>query len=267
MKKPFISVLMGVYYKKEDTTALFNSVTSILNQSVSDLELIICDDGSTADAKNLLEELAKKDSRIRFVRKGNLLTLPQKLNACLKEAKGDLIARMDDDDYSHPRRFEKQIEYLEQHSEVKFVGCNVNLYCNGIFISKKEFPEFPKVENFYFTQPFIHPTLLFRRDVIFAIDGYSEEKHCILCEDYDLLLRLYAKGFIGANLQDVFFDYSIPNTAKGNRKMWHRWNESVTRYYRFKELKILHRTVPYIIKPLIVGLIPENLLAKLKGLR
>ena len=80
---------------------------------------------------------------------------------------------------------------------------------------------------------------MFRKDVLLNVGGYSEEKSCILCEDYDLLLRLYAAGYHGYNLQECLLDYTVSATAKGNRKMSHRWNEVVTRFHRFRELGVL----------------------------
>ena len=59
-------------------------------------------------------------------------------------------------------------------------------------------------------------------------------------------------------------DYTVPATAKGSRKMKHRWNEAVTRYGRFKELGVLPGALPYVVKPLAVGLLPEFILRKMK---
>ena len=59
-------------------------------------------------------------------------------------------------------------------------------------------------------------------------------------------------------------DYTVPATAKGSRKMKHRWNEVVTRYERFKELGVLLGALPYVVKPLVVGLLPEFILRKMK---
>ena len=87
----------------------------------------------------------------------------------------------------------------------------------------------------------------------------------MLCEDYDLLLRLYEKGFRGANLQECLFDYTLPETAKGSRRMRHRWNEVVTRFQRFRALGRLPKALPYVVKPIVVGLLPEKFLEKVKG--
>lgn len=261
---PKISILMGVYYRRGDTALLERSVVSMLAQTEGDFELLICDDGSSADAIALLERMATEDDRIRLLRPGKAFSLPCKLNVCLQAAKVDWIARMDDDDYSYPDRLEKQLAYLQAHPELDFVGCNVNLVCEGRPAGQRRFPERPEVRDFYFSQPYIHPTLLFRREALERVGGYSEDKRCVLCEDYDLLLRLYAAGCRGGNLQDVLFDYTIPPSAKGNRQMHHRWNESVTRYRRFKQLGELPRAWPYVVKPLAVGLVPERILKRLK---
>lgn len=264
MKLPEVSILMGVYYRRDDLSFLVRSVQSVLDQTFDNFELLICDDGSSGEAMAYLDDAASKDARIKLIREGTLYTLPRKLNACLKKANGQWIARMDDDDYSHLDRLEKQLTYLKDHPDVSFVGSVVNLVQNSAVVGTRFFPEFPTVKDFFFSQPFIHPALVFRRDCLLAVGGYSESKHCILCEDYDLLLRLYAAGYKGANLQEVLFDYTIPLTAHGNRKMKHRWNEGVTRFIRFRELGVLPKALPYVVKPIIVGLIPERILRKLK---
>ena len=267
MHDPLISVLMGVYHPSADIELLERSVHSVLAQTVQDFEFLICDDGSSHEACHFLENLAGREERLRLIRKGNLFSLPVKLNACLREARGTWVARMDDDDYSAPQRFEVQLAYLREHPEISFVGSNVTLRRNGQSAGEWRFPEYPTVQDFYFRQPFIHPTLMLRRDVLLSIGGYSEDKRCVLCEDYDLLLRLYAAGCAGANVQHPLLEYSLPATAGGNRRMRHRWNEAVTRYRRFRDLGALPAAWPYVVKPLAVGLLPEGVLRRLKGWR
>lgn len=266
MAAPLISVLMGVYYQRPETALLERSVSSILNQTAADFELLICDDGSTREAQLLLERAACRDSRIRLIRRERRYALAEKLNACLCQSQGALIARMDDDDFSRPDRFAKQAAALEAHPDVAFVGSNVELCCDGLSAGTRRLPDRPSVEDFFWTQPYIHPALMFRRDALLSVGGYSESPRCLLCEDYDLLLRLYAKGCRGMNLQESLLTYTVPARAKGARRMRHRWNEAVTRFCRYKELNALPRALPYVVKPLAVGLLPEPVLQKLKGM-
>ena len=105
-ENPLISVLMGVYYRQGDTALLRRSVESILSQSCGDLELLICDEGSSPEALALTEGFAAQDRRVRLVRPGCGFDLASKLNACLHASRGAYIARMDDDDRSDERRFD-----------------------------------------------------------------------------------------------------------------------------------------------------------------
>lgn len=264
MGAPEISVLMGVYCRRADVNLLERSVSSILDQTRGDLEFLVCDDGSTKAAMDCLDGFAEADRRLRLVRIGDRISLSAKLNACLKEAGGKWLARMDDDDYAHPKRLERQIAFLESHPEIAFVGSWADLRRDGAAVGRRKMPEYPRVRDFYMTQPFLHPSLVFRREALMGVGGYSEERRCLLCEDYDLLLRLYQAGCRGANLQEVLLDYTLPATAKGNRRLRHRWNEAVTRYRRFRGLGLLPGALPYVVKPLAVGLLPEALLKKVK---
>lgn len=266
-RRPLISVLMGVYYQRKSVELLQRSIQSVLLQTNPDFELVICDDGSTNAAKKVVDAFAQSDARVHLARRDGLISLPEKLNACLETSSGPLIARMDDDDYAHPDRFEKQAAYLERHPEIGFVGSDVNLWKNGAVSDIRRLPERPGVRDFLFVQPFIHPALMFRRDALLAVGGYSEDKRCRKCEDYDLLLRLYEHGYQGANLRECLLDYSLPDTAKGSRTMGDRWNEAVTRWRHFNKLDLLPGALPYVVKPLAVGLLPERLLAALKNAR
>lgn len=252
---------MGTLYRRTDLDYLQLSIESILNQTYGNFEFLICDDGSTPEAKQMLEAFREKDSRIKLIRPGNKIDLASKLNACIQEAAGGFIARMDDDDYAAPERFEKQLAFLEAHADVAFVGCSVTLLRDGVRTGARIFPEYPMVKDFFITQPYIHPTLMFRRQVLDKAGGYSEERRQFLCEDYDLLLRLYSMGYRGANLQEQLLVYRV-STEKAHRKMIHRWNESVTRWERFRELRLLPYTFPFVLKPLAAGLVRRHILER-----
>ena len=110
VKEPQISVIMGVLYRKADTTPLERSVRSILQQTYKNWEFLICDDGSSQEALTTLARFARQDGRIQLVRGVPATDLASKLNACFRRARGAYIARMDDDDWSEPQRFETQMK-------------------------------------------------------------------------------------------------------------------------------------------------------------
>lgn len=259
-----ISVVMGAYYHRKTVDLLKRSVQSILKQTYDNFEFIICDDGSSQEAVEYLEYCAQQDTRIRLIRGLNRTDLATKLNACISASRGEFIARMDDDDYSYPERLSVQIKYLQSHPEVSFVGCWVRLIQDGYPIGIRKMPEKPTVEDFLFTQPFVHPTLIFRKEVLEDIGGYSEKKYCEGCEDYDLLLRLYQYGYQGVNLAQTWFDYSLPNKGTTNRTFHMRVNEMKTRYIRYKSLNLLPEALPYVLKPIAVGMLPKKVLEIIK---
>ena len=262
---PRISVIMGVYYTSSQTEDLYRSVRSIQRQTYPDFEFLICDDGSSESAAALLDGMAERDKRIRLVRRDGAVTLPQKLNACLAVAGGEYVARQDADDYSAEDRFEKQVDYLDRHQAVAFVGSNAKVFCGGKICGERNFPKEPKKEDFLFRMPFLHPALMFRRSALSAANGYDESKWTVLCEDYDLLLRLYEKRYSGANLQEYLFFYQVGDQDYKKRKYRHRINEAVTRYKRFRSLNMLPRAFPFVVKPLIVGLLPHKILKLMKN--
>lgn len=262
--QPLVSVLMGVRYRREDLMLLERAITSILTQTYDNLEFLICENGSVAGVRERLKQFAAEDTRVRLIDGVGAETLSEKLNRCIADARGMYLARMDDDDFSYPDRLTRQMAYLEEHPEVSFVGCSVALEQDGVSTGERPLPEHPAVRDFLFVQPFIHPTLIFHREALEQVGGYGEESRCVGCEDYDLLLRLYEKGYSGANMQELLFRYTLPPKGSKGRPMTLRLNEVKTRFVRFKRLGLLPGSFPYVVKPVMVGLIPTPLLERLK---
>lgn len=263
-KQPLVSVCMGVRYRREDLFLLERSIRSIQAQTYSNWELLICERDSSEKAKVRLNFFAQKDPRIHILDGAGTEGLPGQLNRCLKMAKGDWIARMDDDDFSYPRRLAAQMEYLRENPQVAFVGCVARLEQDARPAGIRQLPERPTVRDFLFVQPFLHPTLLFRQKVLETVGGYCEEPRCLGCEDYDLLLRLYEAGFVGENIQEPLLTYTLPSTGSKKRTMALRHNEVKTRYVRFKRLGLLPGALPYVVKPVVVGVMPLRVLQWVK---
>lgn len=261
-----VSVLMGVYHPSHETSGLDIAVASILAQSFSDIELLICDDGSSAEVTRLLDGHAARDERVVLLRGSGAISLPAKLNVCLAAARGEYLARMDADDVSCLMRFEKQVAFLVQHSEIAFVGCAARLFGGGE-VGERRFPALPTPWDFRVRMPFLHPTLMLRAEALRAAGGYSTDKYAVLCEDYELLLRLYAMGYRGANLAEVLFLYCVSPDDYKKRRYRHRVNEAVTRWRRFRVLGMLPRAIFWVSKPLLVGVLPHPVVGWLRSCR
>lgn len=118
-QSPKVSVIMPVYNREN---FLPQAIQSILNQTYSNFEFIIINDGSTDASGKIIDEFAQLDNRIKVFNNHVNLGLIRSLSIGLKHAQGDFIARMDSDDISLPFRFEKQIAYLESHSDIGILG-------------------------------------------------------------------------------------------------------------------------------------------------
>ncbi len=264
---PLVSVIMGVRYRREELFFLDRAIRSILVQTYKNLELLICQDGSNAAACELMRQFSVGDSRVCLIDGTGADSHAKKLNRCLRAANGQWIARMDDDDYSYPERIAEQMRYLKYHRQAAFAGCIAHLEQDGSYAGIRRLPERPEVKDFLFVQPFLHPTLLFRREVLEKAGGYCEASRCDGCEDYDLLLRLYEAGFAGENIQEPLFTYTLPSAGRKTRTMRMRYNETKTRYVRYQSLHLMPCALPYIVKPLLVGIIPASVLQRIKMIK
>lgn len=263
MSEPRVSVLMGVYNER-DREQLKQAIDSIRAQTMEDWEFLICDDGSEQSAYEMLQELCAGDKRIRLFRHEHNQGLASALNTCLANATGAYIARMDGDDISGSERLQRQWEYLEANPSMALVGCGVDLMDeNGIW-GKRCPVSRPERNDFLFGSPFIHPTIMMRRGVLEQLGGYCTEPFALRTEDYELFMRMYAKGYRGYNMPECLFSYREDRSSYGRRKYRYRINEFQVRKRGFRELGIAKGNGRYIVKPLLVGLIPDRLMVLYK---
>ncbi|MCP3428498.1 glycosyltransferase family 2 protein [Opacimonas viscosa] len=188
MKKPMISVIMGVY---NGSKHIQNAIFSILAQSFKDFELIIINDGSTDDTLSKISAIS--DPRLIVIDQNNQ-GLTRSLNNALKIAKGDYIARQDADDISIYNRFEKQLAAFEEDKELSLVGSSMFISNpNGIF---NEIFHYPKTDAecksaLIDYNPFIHGAIMMKRSELIDEGGYNENFRYV--QDYELWSRLVPK--------------------------------------------------------------------------
>ncbi len=260
---PTISIIMGVYNCK-NKSLLESSIRSILAQTYTDWELIICDDGSTDDTLECLNALSLLDNRIKVISYDSNRGLSEALNVALNVADGEYIARQDDDDISYKTRLEEELSYLKLHPEYQIVGCIADVYDdNGIW---GQFPlnEKPMPKDFLYHSQFLHPSVIIRKDALTSVGGYRTTWETKKAEDYDLFMRMYAKGYRGYNIQKKLYKYRVVNGNTKYRKFKDYFQEAIVRYKGFKGLKLGVQSLPYVAKPIIVGLIPQVLFKYIK---
>ena len=201
---PEVSVLMAVH----NTGAhIARAVQSILDQTFTDFEFLIIDDGSTDNSMRVVKEAA--DARIRIVANRKNIGLTRSLNRGLALAQGRFIARMDGDDISYPTRLEKQTAFLKGHPACGLVGTGYltvdehgyPLNQGRVIAADLDLKEALKVTN-----QFAHSSVMFPKKVIAAVDGYREVFH--FAQDYDLFLRISEK-FAIALLPEILLERRI----------------------------------------------------------
>lgn len=187
-----VTVLMPVYNGEK---YLREAVDSILAQTYREFEFLIINDGSTDGTRGILESYG--DPRIRVMDNDENRGIVYTLNRGLKQAAHDLIARQDADDLCAPHRLQRQVEYLGKHPDVALVGSRAaNIDERGSAVYGKVFdkPVGAHAIRWYmfFDNPFVHTSVMFRKNVILdRFGGYPEFR---LCEDYELWSRVAREG-------------------------------------------------------------------------
>ena len=255
MKK--ISVLMGIYNCAE---TLEEAIDSIINQTYTNWELILCDDGSIDRTLDIAQQYKTKyPDKIILLTNSSNLGLNKTLNHCLKYATGDYIARMDGDDISLPDRFEKEVEILNKHPELAIISSPMIYFDENGDWGVGKAKEYPEKEDFVNGTPFCHAPCMVRVEAYRAVGGYSTDSKTMRAEDYNLWFRMYALGYRGYNLQVPYYKMRDDINAYHRRKFRYCVNEAYVRFTGYRLLKLSPKYYIYALRPIIVGLMPKLL--------
>jgi glycosyltransferase involved in cell wall biosynthesis len=199
---------------------LAESIRSILDQTHTNLEFLIFNDGSTDKSLAIINKYASVDNRIKVFNSEENKGYLVHLNEGLKIAKGEFIARMDNDDISVATRFEKQIAILS-HSETDIVGSNVIFFRNKKSIygkkSKQALFHQEAVIQMIFSSPVFHPTVMFKRILVDNGDYYYNDKF-YPAEDYELWSRLLLRYSFRNIREPLVYYRKSPGQLSNQRK-------------------------------------------------
>lgn len=185
MEGPALSVILPVY---NGGAYLAASIQCILDQTFTDFELIIIDDGSTDKSGDVIRGFS--DDRIRVITQVNQ-GLARTLNTGIAAAQAPLIARQDQDDISLSDRFAKQIAFLRTHPEIQLLGTWATITDqSGNAINVHEHPTDDEEIRFQllFDNPFVHASVMFTRSLFDTVGGYDPDP--AVFEDFDLWSRM-----------------------------------------------------------------------------
>lgn len=205
-----VSVLMPAYNAEKYISA---AIESILSQTFTDFEFIIINDGSTDNTAKIVQEYAKRDTRIKFINNKKNQGLIAVLNQGLDLCRGEYIARMDSDDVALPERFAKQVKYMDDNPNVVVVGAWVH-----VFGDTDDYYKYPKTVKLFdllvYKTLIAHPVTMLRTSILRKNNIYYNPAY-LHAEDYGLWATLLQYGEIH-NIQETLLDYR-----------WHNANISI----------------------------------------
>lgn len=251
-----VSVIMGVYNCEE---TLSESIDSIIKQTYTNWELIMCDDASTDKSLQIMEDYEEKYPNIHVLTNENNMGLNYTLNKCLESANGQFIARMDGDDISLKTRFEEEIEILLENPNISIVSCPMIYFDSKGEWGRGTMIEYPQKEDFVKGTPFCHAPCMVRREAYMAVQGYSVGKRLLRVEDYHLWLKMYVEGYRGYNIQRPLYKMRDDRNATSRRKFKYRINEAYVRGMAIKKLGLSKKYYISVLRPILVGILPTPL--------
>lgn len=194
-KPPKVSVILPTHNGGKFIT---RAVESVLKQSFKDLELIVVDDGSSDHTSQIIEEFKQKDQRVFFLKNKENLGIQKTLNKGLAAAKGEYIARIDDDDeWVERTKLEEQVLFMDANPDYELIGTGVIMVDEGrneLFRFLQPVEDSSIRKRILYKSCFMHSAVLFRKATILSLGGYSEDGKHRHIEDYNLWLHLGKAG-------------------------------------------------------------------------
>lgn len=189
---------------------LIRAVSSVLNQSYKNIEVIVCDDGSQDDTQMIMQQWIKYDSRIRYIRSQSPQGANSARNKALEQAQGDFVTGLDDDDFFLPTRIDNFI----RHYDDKYAF----LYSQRRVVDKRRSRNSEHYIGELTLSSLLHKNVVgnqvfVKRSLLESINGFDEALPS--WQDYDCWVRLMLKQDLALGLPDV--DYIMDTSHEGQR--------------------------------------------------
>lgn len=262
------SVLISIYYKEKPEH--FNAcMKSIWNQqTLKPTEIVLVEDGPLTT--DLYESIALWSARLqqtlRVIKLKENVGTGKAKNIGLQHCQYEIVSIVDTDDISVSDRFEKQIKCFEADSELVILGGQITEFVDDITspsgmrivpLDNQALRQYAKKQS-----PFNNMTISYRKSKIMEVGGYQ---HHLWMEDYNLFLRVIAKGYKIQNLEDVLVYARIDNGMHTRRKGYQYIKSEKKLLDLKKELKLqhpIHANMLFLIRS-IFRLLPSKMLGKI----
>lgn len=263
-----LSVLISVY-AREKPGYLNKALESIWDQQLlKPSEIVLVEDGSLTPELHSVVGSWKYKLQKKFL----VVTLPENkglasaLNEGIKHCSGDYIARMDSDDISLPRRFEKQIAYFQENPGVDILGTwAYDIDAKGDKLSLRKMPAaHQKIVKYLWACPLIHPSVMFKKQSLLGVGLYKEG--IIRRQDYELWFRCAAGGLYFANIPEPLLLYRFTNAwfEKNNASVL--WQQAKIGWRGCRMIKSGPLAYLGAAFPLLKVLLPKQASTRISGL-
>jgi len=199
-------------YNSENTVE--KAVESILSQTHKNFEFLIMDDGSKDTSLSKLKKLEKKDKRIKIFTNPTNLGLTKSLNILLEHSGYNLIGRQDADDISFSNRAERQLEFMFSNN-LDAVYSRAIRNDNLKLLPRYSY-YFPDRLVIRFKNPFIHGTLLAKKEAIQSVGNYDEK--IAYAQDYKLAKDLLDSNFKVKTIKEPLYKISMSENISNLKK-------------------------------------------------
>jgi len=228
-KPPLVSVLMPAYNCEQ---YIAEAIESIIQQTYTNWELIIVDDGSTDSTAQIIKSYQTKDERIILYQFSENKGIPFARNKCLELAKGEYLGNLDSDDIALPQRLEKQIQFMEQNLEIGICGTwakaiNDNNQEIGIYRPPQDNQNI--IFNLLFATHFmVNTSMMIRKKTILIYQKKYE-----VTEDYKFLMDSIKNGVVLSNYADILITFRRLETGVSLSKASIQQNQVINISWEF----------------------------------
>lgn len=260
-RKYRVSVIIGIF---NCASTLVEALDSLYTQTFQDFKIILCEDGSSDDTYKVAKDYAEKHNNIILVRNERNMGLNYTLNHCLEYVDTEYVARMDGDDISLPTRFEKEVKFLDEHPEYAIVSTPMIYFDEQGEFGRGKGGKEPTKEDMAYGPPFCHAPCMVRSEAYKAVGGYTVDPRLLRFEDYNLWMKMFAKGYRGYMLGECLYAMRDDRNAIKRRTLKSAFRGIYAHYLAHKTLKLSKlKLCSYAIKKIVSRIIPTSLYAVL----
>ena len=237
MGGPLVSIVIAAHNEEK---TIKRAILSALNQTYTNLQVIVVDDASTDNTYQIARKIAEKDERVILLRSFEKLGPAYSRNKGIKRAEGKYIGILDADDWYHLQKIRHQISFLERRPSYGILGtfC-ITIQPNGkILKTKLPLTHDEIVRTMAYRNPFVHSSVVIRRDILEEV-GYYDPNYK-RAHDYDLYFRIISRSK-GANLPE-YLCYRAEKTQSKKTMIESTLNSIIIplRYWRVLKLNVIY---------------------------